>query len=73
MRGLEAISGPSGGGVLEGHSGVNLRSILGQSEVISRKPHHISRKGLHLAVGRPLALELVKYGSWDGLVGGYPV
>ena len=66
-RDLRVISGPS----RDQSWRVDSRSILDPfwtlSWTLSRKPHQSYRKGLHLAVGRASALNILIYGSWDGL------
>ena len=67
MRHLGYISGPVWEGGREVNSRVNSGSIMGRFWVNSRKPHDIPQIYLHLAVGRALSLEYVKY----GVLGGY--
>ena len=69
MRVWRVIWGPSRGGSWRVDSGVNSELILGQFWTLSQKPHQMSQKSLHLAVGRALSLEYVKYGYWEGAVG----
>ena len=63
---LRVIWGP----VWEVGSRVNSGSILSQfwvnSRTLSQKSHHSTENCLHLAVGRALSLEYVKYGVREG-------
>ena len=60
-----AIWGPVREVGLEGRFWVNSRVNLVNSRPYSRKPHQYTKNCLHLAVGRPLRLNMTKYGSWD--------
>ena len=59
MRDLRVIWGP----VQEGHSEAISGPYLDPFWTLSRKPHENHGISLHLAMGRALRLNIVKYGS----------
>ena len=62
MRVCRTISGPVWRVILEGHSGLILDPYLDPFWTLSEKPHELTRKALHLAVGRAFNLKYTNIG-----------
>ena len=64
---LRAIWGPVWDSAWEGHSEVNLRSILSQLWTLSEKPHHILKISFIWPWVGPYLRNRLNMGPWDGL------